>query len=283
MAFTALDAEQCRGLDAAFVALPSGKSQDVVAKLAESVSLVVDLGADFRLHDASAYPRWYGFEHRYPDLLARFVYGLPELHRGELQGANLVAAPGCYVTAATLALAPLVRAGLIDPVGVIVDAASGSSGAGRAPSEQFHHPVVNESFSAYKLLDHRHTPEMEQEIGAQILFTPHLAPMTRGILATCYGRAVPASRPERALQVLEEAYGGEPFVQVSSEPSSTRATYGSNTARLSAHFDERTGHVVALASLDNIVKGGAGQAVQAANIALGLDESAGLSALGLVP
>ena len=173
LAFSALDPTSFDGLDAAFVALPSGHSQEVIPQLAKRVRLVVDLGADFRLRDASLYPRWYGFEHKAPWLLEHFVYGLPELFRDELVGARLVAAPGCYVTAATIALAPLVREGLIESTGVIVDAASGTSGAGRAPSPGFHHPFVNESFSAYKLLNHRHTPEMEQAIGAQILFTPH--------------------------------------------------------------------------------------------------------------
>lgn len=283
LAFSALDPAGFDGLDAVFVALPSGKSQDIVPELADQVRLVVDLGADFRLRDASLYPLWYGFEHRAPELLAQFVYGLPELFRDELAQARLIAAPGCFVTAATIALEPLVREGLIEPTGVIVDAASGSSGAGRAPSAAFHHAVVNESFSAYKLLTHRHTPEMEQAIGAQILFTAHLAPMTRGILATCYGLGVAARDPSGALEVLQEAYRDDPFVQVSDKPSSTRETYGSNTVRVTARYDERTGHVVALAALDNIVKGGAGQAVQAANIALGFEETAGLSALGLVP
>lgn len=283
LAFTALDPSGFDGLDAVFVALPSGRSQDLVPALLDRVQLVVDLGADFRLRDPALYPAWYGFEHRAPGLLGEFVYGLPELFRRELATARLVAAPGCYVTAATIVLQPLVRNGVIEATGVIVDAASGSSGAGRAPSASFHHPVVNESFSAYKLLEHRHTPEMEQAIGAQILFTPHLAPMTRGILATCYGRAAGGREPSRALEVLQEAYRGEPFVQVSPEPSATRETYGSNTVRVTARYDERTGYVVALAALDNLVKGGAGQAIQAANIALGLEETAGLPTLGLVP
>jgi N-acetyl-gamma-glutamyl-phosphate reductase len=278
-----LDPDGLDGLDVVFVALPSGRSQGVVAELADRVGLVVDLGADFRLRDATLYPRWYGFEHTAPELLARFVYGLPELFRAELEDARLVAAPGCYVTAATIALEPLVREGLIDRAGIIVDAASGTSGAGRSPSAAFHHPAVNESFSAYKLLEHRHTPEMEQAIGAQVLFTPHVAPMTRGILATCYGRAGEGGGASRALEVLAEAYREEPFVQVSREPSSTRETYGSNTVRVTARYDERTGHVVALAALDNLVKGGAGQAIQAANIALGLRETTGLPKLGLVP
>ena len=281
--FSALDPAGFDGLDAVFVALPSGRSQEIVTALADQVPLVIDLGADFRLKDASLYPVWYGFEHTAPLLLGRFVYGLPELFRHELSDARLIAAPGCYVTAASIALAPLVREGLIDTTGVIVDAASGSSGAGRSPSGALHHPVVNESFSAYGLLNHRHTPEMEQTIGAQILFTPHLAPMTRGILATCYGRVAEGQDGALCLEVLEEAYKDEPFVQVSAKASSTRDTYGSNTARVTARYDERTGHVVALASLDNLVKGGAGQAIQAANIALGLDETAGLPSLGLVP
>jgi N-acetyl-gamma-glutamyl-phosphate reductase len=283
LVFSPLDPDSLGGLDAVFVALPSGRSQEVVPALADVVTLVVDLGADFRLRDASLYPLWYGFEHRAPELLGRFAYGLPELFRRDLVDTRLVAAPGCYVTAAAIALAPLVREGLIHPTGVIVDAASGTSGAGRSPSATMHHPVVNESFSAYALLSHRHTPEMEQAIGAQILFTPHLAPMTRGILATCYGRAVDGRDASRALELLREVYLHDPFVQVSATPSSTRETYGCNTVRVTARYDDRTGYVVALAALDNLVKGGAGQAIQAANIALGLDETAGLPMLGLVP
>ena len=281
--FSSLDPAGFDGLDVVFVALPSGRSQEMVAALCDRVRLVVDLGADFRLKDPSLYPIWYGFEHTAPHLLGRFVYGLVELCRSELEDARLIAAPGCYVTAASIALTPLVRAGLIDTTGVIVDAASGTSGAGRSPSAAFHHPVVNESFSAYGLLNHRHTPEMEQMIGAEILFTPHLAPMTRGILATCYAKVAEGSDGARCLEVLEEAYKDDPFVQVSAKASSTRDTYGSNTVRLTARYDERTGHVISLASLDNLVKGGAGQAIQAANIALGFAETAGLPTLGLVP
>ena len=281
--FSPLDPVGLRGLDAVFIALPSGRSQDLVPALVQSVPLVVDLGGDFRLRDPSLYPVWYGFEHRVPELLGRFAYGLPELFRQEIAGSRLVAAPGCYVTAAAIALAPLVRESLIEPTGVIVDAASGTSGAGRSPSATTHHPVVNESFSAYGLINHRHTPEMEQAVGAQILFTAHLAPMTRGILATCYGRAVDAQAGARALEVLREAYRDEPFVQVSDVPRSTRDTYGSNTVQVTARYDDRTGYVVSLAALDNLVKGGAGQAIQAANRALGLEETLGLPTLGLVP
>jgi N-acetyl-gamma-glutamyl-phosphate reductase len=283
MKYSALDPSGFDGLDVVFVALPSGRSQEMVPALATSVPLVVDLGPDFRLKDASLYPLWYGFEHRAAELLGKFVYGLPELFHHELAGARLIAAPGCYVTAASIALAPLVSQGLIEPVGVIVDAASGTSGAGRSPSASVHHPVVNESFSAYGLLSHRHTPEMEQTIGAQILFTPHLAPMTRGILATCYGRATGPRAGSSALEALHAAYDDDPFVQVSADPCATRDTYGSNTVQVTARYDERTGYVVSLAALDNLVKGGAGQAIQAANLAIGLEETLGLATLGLAP
>lgn len=282
--FTPLDVDSLAGLDVVFLALPSGRSQAVVPALAGRAGLVVDLAADFRLRDPALYPRWYGFEHEAPSLLGEFAYGLPELGRSELAGASLVASPGCYVTAASIALAPLVRAGVIDTTSaVVVDAASGSSGAGRVPSAGLHHPALNESFSAYGLVHHRHTPEMEQAIGARILFTPHLAPMTRGLLATCYGRATDPAAGEGALAVLVEAYRDEPFVQVSEAPPSTGETYGSNLVRVTARYDERTGYVVALAALDNLVKGGSGQAIQAANCALGLDETAGLPIVGLAP
>ncbi len=283
LTFSSLDPDAMDGLDVVFVALPSGQSQELVQALVDRAGLIVDLGADFRLRDRSLYPIWYGFEHRAPELLDRFVYGLPELTRAELAGARLVAAPGCYVTAAAIALEPLVREGVIENDGVIVDAASGTSGAGRSPSASTHHPVVNESFGAYGLVNHRHTPEMEQVIGARLLFTPHLAPMTRGILATCYGRATDAAAGARALEVLRDTYCDEPFVQVSEAPCATRGTYGSNTVQVTARYDERTGFVISLAALDNLVKGGSGQAIQAANVALGIEETAGLPTLGLVP
>ncbi|HLK44273.1 MAG TPA: N-acetyl-gamma-glutamyl-phosphate reductase, partial [Thermoleophilia bacterium] len=178
------------GLDLVFLALPHGASQAIVPDLRKRVPHLVDLAADFRLHDASLYPEWYGEEHTCPELLAEFAFGIPELFRDALRGAPLIAAAGCYVTAAALALAPLVRAGAIDPGDVIVDAASGVSGAGRGLKHTTSFGTVNEDFVAYGLLDHRHTPEIEQATGARVLFTPHLAPMTRGILATCYARPV---------------------------------------------------------------------------------------------
>jgi N-acetyl-gamma-glutamyl-phosphate reductase len=273
------------GLDLVFCALPHGESQSIVPGLRGRVGCIVDLAADFRLRDAGSYPRWYGAEHAAPELLSEAVYGLPELFRDDLRGATLVAAPGCYPTAAALALAPLVRAGLVGRDGIVVDAASGVSGAGRGAKESLHFGTVDEDFVAYGLLNHRHTPEMEQTLGAQVLFTPHLAPMVRGILATCYARPDGSRQlgTEDVLTALHVAYDAEPFVVVGDEPPSTKATAGSNVAHVTARVDPRTGWVVALCALDNLVKGASGQAIQCANVCLGLPETTGLPLAGLYP
>lgn len=268
------------GLDLVFLALPHGASQALVPDLRKRVGKVVDLAADFRLRDAALYPTWYGEDHAAPELLAEFSYGIPELFRDELRGADLVAAAGCYVTAAALALAPLVRQGVIEPDGVVVDAASGVSGAGRVPRPTSHFATVNEDFVAYGLLTHRHTPEIEQATGATVLFTPHLAPMTRGLLATCYARPASGADP---LEALRSFYADEPFARVGDAPPSTKATLGTNCAQLTARRDPRTGWVVALCALDNLVKGASGQAVQCANLALGLPEATGLPTVALYP
>jgi N-acetyl-gamma-glutamyl-phosphate reductase len=285
LVFEPFDVSRARGLDLVFLGLPHEASMATVPQLAGHVGCVVDLSAAYRLKDPTQYPAYYGFEHDQLDLLASAVYGLPEKYRDELKGATLVATPGCYVTAATLALEPLVAAGVIDPDGVIVDAASGVSGAGRKLSHAHHFATVDENFTAYGLLRHRHTPEMEQEIGAQILFTPHLVPMNRGILATCYARPAAGATPSTAslLARYRERYAGEPFVVVTEESPSTKATLGSNSVHVTARFDERTGYVIAIAALDNLAKGASGGAVQSANVALGLPETAGLSRVGLMP
>jgi N-acetyl-gamma-glutamyl-phosphate reductase len=271
------------GLDVVFCALPHGESQRIVPGLRARVGVIVDLAADFRLRDPSLYPVWYGEEHAAPELLGQAAFGLPELFRSELNGATLIAAAGCYPTSAGLALAPLVRAGLVEASGIIVDAASGVSGAGRAAKESLHFGTVDEDFVAYGLLTHRHTPEMEQILGAQVLFTPHLVPMVRGILATCYSRPVGAPSTADVMAVLHEAYDDEPFVVVTDAPPSTKATAGSNCAHVTARVDERTGWVLSLCALDNLVKGASGQAVQCANVALGLPETTGLPMAGLWP
>jgi N-acetyl-gamma-glutamyl-phosphate reductase len=279
------------GLDLVFCALPHGESQALVPQLEQRVGAIVDLAGDFRLHDAALYLTWYGQAHGASELLKRFAYGLPELYRAEIVGQRLVAAPGCYPTAAALALAPLVRAGIVAREGIVVDAASGVSGAGRAPAPSLHFGTVDEDFTAYGLLGHRHTPEIEQILEAQVIFTPHLAPMTRGILATCYARAAEWAPGQGhrgvgtagALAFLREAYADEPFVVVTDEPPSTKATSGSNCAHVTARVDERTGWVIGLCALDNLVKGAAGQAVQCANLVLGLPETTGLPLIGLYP
>ncbi len=302
LSYSATGVSELDGLDVVFLALPHGRSQHLVPQLTSAVGVIVDLAADFRLHDPSLYPTWYGEAHAAPDLLGSFVYGLPELHRHELAGARLIAAPGCYPTAAILALEPLIRSGLVDGTGaspstgpgagpppLIVDAASGVSGAGRAAAEHLHFGSVDGDFVAYGLLDHRHTAEMEQSLGTPVLFTPHLAPMVRGILATCYGRTgaaaggAPGVTTADAMDILHEAYDGERFVVVTDDPPSTKATSGSNCAHVTVRVDERTGWVLAMAAIDNLIKGASGQAVQCANLALGLPEGTGLPTAGVYP
>ncbi|HEY0115928.1 MAG TPA: N-acetyl-gamma-glutamyl-phosphate reductase [Allosphingosinicella sp.] len=268
------------GVGLAFAALPHGESQKIAPLILDRGIPLVDLGADFRLDSAEDYARWYNEPHAAPDLLGAFVYGIPEINREPIRGAKAVAAAGCYPTSAILALKPLVDAGAIDPASIIVDAASGVSGAGKALKESSHFNNVDENFSAYGLLNHRHTAEMEMALGASVLFTPHLAPMNRGILATCYAAATSDADP---LEILHAAYADEPFVRVSEAPPSTKWTLGSNAVHLTARRDPRTGRVVALAALDNLVKGAAGQMIQCANLMLGLDEIAGLPKCGVWP
>jgi N-acetyl-gamma-glutamyl-phosphate reductase len=267
-------------VDLVFAALPHGHSQRLAGAILDKATPFVDLGADFRLDYAAAYERWYGHTHEAPELLGQFVYGIPELNREAVRGAKSVAAAGCYATAAILALKPLVDGGLIKPESLIVDAASGVSGAGREAKESTGFSTVDGSFSAYGLLNHRHTAEMEMALGATVLFTPHLVPMSRGILATCYGEATGPCDP---LETLRQAYAGEPFVHVTDQPPATKWLTGSNGAQLTARYDERTGRVLALAAIDNLGKGAAGQMIQCANLMLGLEETAGLTTTGVYP
>ena len=267
-------------IDLVFAALPHGHSQKLAATIFGRGIPFVDLGADFRLEDAATYEGWYGHAHEAPDLLASFAYGIPELNRDAIRASKAVAAAGCYATAAILALKPLVDAGLIDPATIIVDAASGVSGAGREAKEATGFSTVDGSFSAYGLLNHRHTAEMEMALKGTVLFTPHLVPMTRGILATCYAVAKAPCDP---LQVLRAAYAEEPFVHVTTEPPATKWVSGSNGAQVTARYDERTGRIVALSAIDNLGKGAAGQMIQCANLMLGLEETAGLTNIGVYP
>lgn len=283
LVFEEFDPNKAAGLDLVFLGLPHEASMALAPQLLGKVGCIVDLSAAYRLKDASLYPTWYGFTHDQPDLLDEAVYGLPELYRSELKGARLIATPGCYVTAASLALAPLIRQEFIESTGIVVDAASGVSGAGRALKHSSHFSTVDEDFTAYGLVDHRHTPEIEQNIGGQVIFTPHLAPMNRGILATCYARPTGKVSTESLLAALARFYEAEPFVVVRPASPSTKATLGTNSVHLTARFDERTGWAIVIAAIDNLCKGASGGAVQAANVALGLNETAGLQTVGVYP
>ncbi len=279
-----VDAVNPDALDVVFVALPHGESQGLVQRMVAAGVTTVDLGADFRLRDAAAYARWYGGVHAAPELLSRSVYGLVERHRGDLAGATLIAAPGCYPTATSLALGPFLDAGVVENAGVVVNALSGASGAGRQTSERLHYSRLAANAEAYGLLTHRHTPEIEQEIGAEVLFTPHLIPASRGLLVTAYARVVPSGfTTADALALLRHAYGADPFLVVSDEPPSLKDPVGSNLCFVSARVDERTGWLVAMSSIDNLIKGAAGQAIQAWNVATGREETLGLPRTGVTP
>ena len=283
-----LDVADLRGLDLVFCMLPHGASQDLLPGLLDDVSHVIDLGADFRL-PADVYARWYGETHRAPEVVGRFAYGLVELYRDDLASHAHVAAPGCYPTAVSLACAPLLALGLVEPR-VIADAVSGVSGAGRGLKTTSLFSEANENVSAYGLLTHRHTAEMEQALSkvarrpVDVLFTPHLVPTTRGILATCYARPiVEGLSTARLLEHYRDFYASDPCVIVVDEPSGTKATYGANVAHVTVRFDERTDTVIAIAAEDNLVKGASGQMIQAANVLLRLPETTGLPLLGIQP
>ncbi len=283
-----MDPASVDGLDLVFLAMPHGASQDFAPHMIDSVGHVVDLGSDFRL-PAAQYAEWYGDIHRAPELIDRFGYGMVELYREDITMSAHVAVPGCYPTAASLALAPLFAAGLVEPE-VIVDAMSGLSGAGRGLKVTSHFSEADESVSAYSLLTHRHTAEIEQVLtkvgGTRVhaLFTPHLVPMIRGMQATCHALpAVSGLSTASLLAMYREFYASEPFVVVVDEPPPTKAATGANTCLVTVRFDDRTGRVLALGALDNLVKGASGSAVQNANVLLGLPETAALPTVGMWP
>ena len=289
-------------LDAVFAALPHGTGADVLPEIARAGTTVIDLGPDFRLRDSADYPRWYGFDHPASELLAIAVYGLPELHRDALAAladspVAIVGAPGCYPTTTLLALAPLARAGLI--ADLVVDAKSGVSGAGREARAASMFGEVNESVRAYGLGGHRHVAEIEQELAAigaaagmgpeanpgaiAVDFLPHLVPMTRGIHATCHVRTTRPVSQDELDALYDHAYRDEPFVTVVGEAPATKHVLGSNHALVHVRHDPRSGRVIAIGVTDNLVKGAAGQAIQAFNAVHGLPETAGLEQLPLFP
>lgn len=283
----------CRVADVFFLALPDGEAMKIAPDLVEAGKPVVDVSGDYRVRDRATYESWYKLEHQSPALLEQAVYGLPELHP-EVRQARLVANPGCYPTAALLAVAPLFREQLIETDTLIVDAKSGVSGAGGRVGmrEEFSFPAVNENFRAYSVVGHRHTAETEQELtrlaGAggppvQIQFTPHLLPTTRGLMATCYARLTQKVDAEALLARYRKFYADAPFVQITSAPPEIKHVSGSNFCRVSVAVDSRTRRVIAMAVIDNLVKGAAGQAMQNMNLMLGLEETRGLLAPALYP
>ncbi|MFQ5678074.1 MAG: N-acetyl-gamma-glutamyl-phosphate reductase [Gemmatimonadota bacterium] len=273
--------------DVVFLALPTRPAIDLAARLMAAEVRVVDLGAGFRLRDPATFHRSYGGEHPAPGLLPEAVYGLTELHCTAIRDAHLVANPGCYPTATALALAPLVREGYAEGP-IVVDAKSGLSGAGRHPSEKTAFGEVNESLRPYDVGTHRHQPEIEQTLsglGAHggVFFVPHLVPLTRGILASCYMRLARSLDGERALELYGDTYASSPFVRVTQELPRTKATLGSNFCDVTVRVDEERGLATAIAAIDNLGKGAAGQAVQNLNVMFGLPETEGLWTAPLYP
>jgi N-acetyl-gamma-glutamyl-phosphate reductase len=273
-----LDLDRHADVDAAIVAYPHGQSAPLVAALRERRTRVVDLSADFRLRDPATYESWYR-SHPLPDLLAHAVYGLPERYRDQIREADLVANPGCYPTAALLALAPLARAGLVKDA--VIDAKSGVSGAGRTASEKTHFVTVDENVSAYGVPRHRHTPEIEQELAAlgapiRITFTPHLLPLDQGELVSCYVGLEDGDDADLE-RLYTDAYAEEPFVELADAPPGVRDVRETNICRLSVHRDPRTKRAIVFAAIDNLWKGAASQAVQNLNLMFGRPEGEGIS------
>ncbi len=285
--------------DLAFVCLPHAAAAETIVGLLQRGIKVVDLSADFRLHDVAVYEEWYKHIHPAPALLETAVYGLCERYRERISTASLVANPGCHATTSILALMPALAAGIIEP-SAIIDSKTGVSGAGRSPSLTTHYAEVNEDVNAYNLGGHRHLPEITQELVAaaadaghpvtdtlRLTFIPYLLPMTRGILATCYADLLPAVAQQLSTTavraIYEHYYEGEPFVHVVDQSPHTRWTYGSNHCFIHPFIDSRAKRLVVIACLDNLVKGAAGQAIQNANLLFGLPETTGLLALGINP
>ena len=290
-----IEPELSRSVDVVFSALPQVASAEACVPFARDGVRVVDISADFRLRDPAEYAEWYGAEHPAPDLLETSVYGLTELDRDGVAGAQIVANPGCYPTAALLALAPVVQRGLISDQ-VIIDCKSGVSGAGRGLSLTTHFSEVNENVFAYSVGGHRHLPEITQELkrlrpgcDPKVIFQPHLIPMTRGILDTVYADFVEGSfaSPQHAAgavaELYEDYYRDEPFVKIVRKPPQTKQTWGNNDCLIYPTVEPRSGRLVVFSALDNLVKGAAGQAVQNMNLMFGLPEAAGLEQLAIYP
>nr|WP_319489372.1 N-acetyl-gamma-glutamyl-phosphate reductase [uncultured Caproiciproducens sp.] len=270
--------------DVVFAALPHGLSQELAAECYAKGKVFIDLGADFRLENEEEYKEWYGGTYIHPDLHALSVYALPELFRENIRGKKIIANPGCYTTAVPLALAPALQNGLIQKDGIIADCKSGVTGAGRNPSQNTHYPELNEGMSAYKVATHRHTPEIEQSLshvagaGVKVTFVPHLLPVNRGILATCYAKLTDGATVEQIQKAYHDAYDHEYFIRLlpQGREADIKNVRCSNFCDISLHVDSRTNTLIAISAIDNMVKGAAGQAIQNMNIAFEIDETTGL-------
>lgn len=276
--------------DLIFTAVPHKTAMDIVPKFLAARKKVVDLSADFRIRDVSVYEEWYQ-PHSAPDILSQAVYGLPEIYGDAIRTTSLVANPGCYPTSAILGVAPLVKSGLVDCETLIIDSKSGTSGAGRAAQTGTLYCEVTDGFRAYKVAEHRHTPEIEQEIGVlcgqrvRLSFTPHLVPMSRGILGTIYAKAVRPMAQDELQELYAKFYKDAPFVRIcpNGQFPATQFVRGSNFCDIGFRYDSRTGRIIVLSAIDNLVKGAAGQAVQNMNLMCGLPETLGLQVVPLFP
>ncbi|MEW6335414.1 MAG: N-acetyl-gamma-glutamyl-phosphate reductase [Thermodesulfobacteriota bacterium] len=291
LVYTDTSAEALAGLvDIVFLALPHGVSMAFAPVFLKAGRKVIDLSADFRIRDAATYEAWYG-RHAAPEVLQEAVYGLPELYRDRIRASRLVANPGCYPTSIILGLAPVLRSGWIDTGSIIADSKSGVSGAGREPLIASLYCEVAEGFKAYKVAGHRHTPEIEQELGVlaqselKITFTPHLLPVKRGILSTMYARLTRDVTTDEATALYREFYRGEPFVRICrpGQFPNLSAVAGSNYCDMGVAIDKRTGRIIIVSAIDNLVKGASGQAIQNMNLMYGLRENTGLPAIALFP
>ncbi len=282
--------ELCKRADFIFTAVPHKTAMGIVPDLLRAGKKVIDLSADFRIRDIPTYEQWYQ-EHTAAELVKKAVYGLPELYREQIAGADLIANPGCYPTSIILGLAPLLKAGIIEPQTIIADSKSGTSGAGRSANVGTLFCEVTDGFRAYNVGAHRHTPEIEQEVNAlcnanvQISFTPHLLPVSRGIFSTVYAQLQPGTTTEQIRALYEKMYGNEYFIRLLSDDQlpATQYVRGSNYCDISFRVDPRTNRIIILSTIDNIVKGAAGQAVQNMNLMCGFDEADGLEIVPFFP
>ena len=270
--------------DVVFLAHPNGMAMNIAPKILKAGVKVIDLSADYRFKDAKVFKEWYKMDHSSKNLLAKAAYGLPEIEK--VSGAKLIANPGCYATASILGLYPLIKEGLIDTDSIVVDAKSGVSGAGKSLTDDTHYPNCNEGISAYKVASHRHTPEIEQALGGglKITFTPHLTPMTRGILSTIYAKAKKPVDEKKLTKIFKDIYKKTHFIRVlEGKLPSTKYVSGTNYCDIAVKYDKRTNNIIVLSAIDNLIKGASGQAIQNMNIMFGLPETTGLELIAIYP